>query len=112
MKHTSSAVRSAVFAAVTLVVSTVLTACGGAAAGAPTSGTASSGASTTASGDFAGTFDIGAGRMMYAECRGTGSPTVVLVSGLDAAGDLWDSPLTPGRAGVPDDRRAHQGVLL
>jgi pimeloyl-ACP methyl ester carboxylesterase len=26
---------------------------------------------------------------MYLECRGAGSPTVVLVSGLDAAADLW-----------------------
>jgi pimeloyl-ACP methyl ester carboxylesterase len=26
---------------------------------------------------------------MYLECRGSGSPTVVLVSGLDAAADVW-----------------------
>ena len=26
---------------------------------------------------------------MYLECRGTGSPTVVLVSGLDSAADVW-----------------------
>ena len=32
--------------------------------------------------------DIGGGRKMYLECRGAGSPTVVLVSGLDAAADL------------------------
>lgn len=94
MKHTSCAVRSAVFAVAAIIVAPVLVACGGAAEGAPTVTTSS--VSTTGSGDFAGTFDIGAGRMMYAECRGTGSPTVVLVSGLDAAGDLWDSPLTPG----------------
>jgi pimeloyl-ACP methyl ester carboxylesterase len=37
--------------------------------------------------------DIGGGRTMYIECRGEGSPTVVLVSGLQVAGDLWDSPL-------------------
>jgi pimeloyl-ACP methyl ester carboxylesterase len=37
--------------------------------------------------------DIGDGRTMYIECRGTGSPTVVLVSGLQVAADLWDSPL-------------------
>ncbi len=94
MKRTSSAVRSAVFAAVAMIVASVLAACGGWAEGAPA--VATGGVSTTASGDVAGTFDIGAGRMMYAECRGTGSPTVVLVSGLDASGDLWDSPLTPG----------------
>jgi pimeloyl-ACP methyl ester carboxylesterase len=28
---------------------------------------------------------------MYLECRGSGSPTVVLVSGLDAAADVWIS---------------------
>jgi pimeloyl-ACP methyl ester carboxylesterase len=48
-----------------------------------TTGTSSSRA------DFAGTVDIGGGRKMYLECRGAGSPTVVLVSGLDAAADLW-----------------------
>ncbi|MGB2594966.1 MAG: hypothetical protein WBC87_08620, partial [Pseudolabrys sp.] len=32
--------------------------------------------------DFAGLVDIGGGRKMYLECRGTGSPTVVLVAGL------------------------------
>jgi len=47
------------------------------------------------SGDIAGTVDIGGGRQLYVECRGTGSPTVVLESGLDVAGDLWDSPLGP-----------------
>jgi hypothetical protein len=30
-------------------------------------------------GDFAGLVDIGGGRKMYMECRGKGSPTVVLV---------------------------------
>jgi pimeloyl-ACP methyl ester carboxylesterase len=39
--------------------------------------------------DFAGRVDIGNGRAMYLERRGSGSPTVVLVSGLDAAADLW-----------------------
>lgn len=39
--------------------------------------------------EIAGTFDVGDGRKMYLECSGSGSPTVVLVSGLDIAGDLW-----------------------
>ncbi|WP_232497728.1 hypothetical protein [Agromyces humatus] len=43
------------------------------------------------SGDLAGTVDLPDGRSMYVECRASGSPTVVLVAGLDAAGDLWDS---------------------
>jgi pimeloyl-ACP methyl ester carboxylesterase len=43
--------------------------------------------------EIAGTFDIGGGRKMYLECTGTGSPTVVLISGGGIAADLWDSPL-------------------
>src|SRR6185312_7207290 len=41
------------------------------------------------SGDFAGLVDIGAGRKMYLECRGIGSPTVVLVAGLKGSADDW-----------------------
>jgi pimeloyl-ACP methyl ester carboxylesterase len=39
--------------------------------------------------DFAGLVDIGGGRQMYMECSGTGSPTVVLESGLRGAADVW-----------------------
>ncbi|MFG1783268.1 alpha/beta fold hydrolase [Rhodococcus oryzae] len=39
--------------------------------------------------DIARTFDIGGGRQMYLECRGSGSPTVVLVPGAVAAADTW-----------------------
>jgi pimeloyl-ACP methyl ester carboxylesterase len=42
-----------------------------------------------ASGNFAGLVDIGSGRKMYLECRGTGSPTIVLVGGLRASADDW-----------------------
>jgi pimeloyl-ACP methyl ester carboxylesterase len=38
---------------------------------------------------FAKRFDIGNGRKMYLECRGSGSPTVLLISGTDTASDLW-----------------------
>src|SRR4051794_18674338 len=41
-------------------------------------------------GNFAGLIDIGVGRKMYLKCRGKGSPTVVLVSGLRASADDWD----------------------
>jgi pimeloyl-ACP methyl ester carboxylesterase len=41
------------------------------------------------SADFAGLVDIGAGRKMYLECRGAGSPTVVLVGGLKASAEDW-----------------------
>ena len=38
---------------------------------------------------FAKRVDIGGGRMMYIECHGSGSPTVLLMSGAGAASDLW-----------------------
>src|SRR6516164_1638948 len=38
---------------------------------------------------FAKRVDIGGGRMMYIECHGSGSPTVVLMSGAGAASDSW-----------------------
>jgi pimeloyl-ACP methyl ester carboxylesterase len=46
-------------------------------------------ADAAASADFAGLVDIGGGRKMYLECRGAGSPTVVLVSGLRASAEDW-----------------------
>src|SRR6516164_2736714 len=42
-----------------------------------------------ASADFAGLVDIGGGRKMYLECRGAGSPTVVLISGEAGAATAW-----------------------
>jgi pimeloyl-ACP methyl ester carboxylesterase len=39
--------------------------------------------------DIAGLVDIGGGRQMYLECRGTGGPTVVLVSGYGNHGGVW-----------------------
>ena len=39
--------------------------------------------------DFAGQVDIGDGRSIYMECRGTGSPTVVLVAGLGERVENW-----------------------
>jgi pimeloyl-ACP methyl ester carboxylesterase len=51
------------------------------------------GASTAAAeGDFAGLVDIG-GRNLYLECRGRGSPTVVLVAGYRASGRYWTDDL-------------------
>ena len=61
-----------------------LTACS-APSSAPGAATATA---TPASEDIAGLVDIGDGRQMYIECTGEGEPTVVLVSGLDVAGDL------------------------
>jgi pimeloyl-ACP methyl ester carboxylesterase len=54
-------------------------------------------------GDFAGLVDIGGGRKMYLECRGEGSPTVVLLSGKGNRADTWStpSPDVPGPAVFP-----------
>ena len=41
-------------------------------------------------GDFGGLVDIGGGRKMYLECRGAGSPTVVLVAGLKGSAEDWN----------------------
>jgi pimeloyl-ACP methyl ester carboxylesterase len=45
--------------------------------------------------DFSGLIGIGGGRKMYMTCRGTGSPTVVLVSGLGDAADVWSVTADP-----------------
>ena len=39
-------------------------------------------------GDFSGLVDIG-GRSLYLECRGQGSPTVILEAGANGRGDVW-----------------------
>ncbi len=58
--------------------------------GPGSSDSTSTGASTdAASADVAGLFDVGGGRRMYLECRGSGSPLVVLVSGQRASAQDW-----------------------
>jgi pimeloyl-ACP methyl ester carboxylesterase len=47
---------------------------------------------SAASGDFAGLVDIG-GRKIYLECRGEGSPTVVLVAGYLSSARFWTDDL-------------------
>ena len=42
---------------------------------------AASPTASVAQGDFAGFVDIGSGRRLYLECRGTGRPVVVLEAG-------------------------------
>jgi pimeloyl-ACP methyl ester carboxylesterase len=57
---------------------------------------------TAAQADFTGLVDIGNGRSIHMECRGTGSPTVVLVTGLGERADNWmttsDTPPQPDRS--------------
>ena len=45
----------------------------------------------SAPGDVAGLVDIGGGRRMYLECRGEGSPTVILEAGHGNDADIWDA---------------------
>ena len=47
--------------------------------------------------DVSGPVDIG-GRMLHLECRGTGAPTVVLVSGAGNNGQIWDTIALPANA--------------
>ncbi|MFG2829920.1 alpha/beta fold hydrolase [Streptomyces sp. NPDC048434] len=59
---------------------------------------------------FARLIDVGGGRKMYLECRGSGSPTVVLVPGLVAAADTWS--YVTGSAGTmkPSRSAVYPGV--
>jgi pimeloyl-ACP methyl ester carboxylesterase len=50
--------------------------------------------------NFAGLIDIGAGRKMYLEYRGSGSPTVILESGYRNDADIWSAQLEPGMSTV------------
>jgi len=57
-------------------------------------------------GECAQLVDIGGGRKMYLECRGRGSPTVVLVSGTRGAHDDWthlSDPTKPAGAKRPSE---------
>lgn len=56
--------------------------------------------------DFAGLVDIGGDRKIYLECRGIGSPTIVLVSGTGGASDEWThtlNPANPDSDPIPSD---------
>jgi pimeloyl-ACP methyl ester carboxylesterase len=56
---------------------------------------APAGSPIAASGDFAGLVDIGDGRRLWLECRGTGSPTVILEAGYGNDADNWDAMTLP-----------------
>ena len=51
--------------------------------------------------DVAGLVDIGSGRRMYLEFSGTGSPTVVLISGKGNGAADWSEVLDPADPGTP-----------
>ena len=58
-------------------------------------------APTPAQGDFAARVAIPGGRRLYLECRGAGSPTVVLEAGTGDRGDVWTEPTEHGPAVLP-----------
>jgi CubicO group peptidase (beta-lactamase class C family)/pimeloyl-ACP methyl ester carboxylesterase len=62
--------------------------------------TSQSSASKPASDNFADLIDIGAGRKIYLECSGSGSPTVILESGYRNDADIWSAELEPGMSPV------------
>jgi len=53
------------------------------------------------SGDFSGLIDIGGGRKLYLECKGTGSPVVILEAGLRNRADIWSVKPDAGEAVFP-----------
>jgi pimeloyl-ACP methyl ester carboxylesterase len=58
---------------------------------------ATAGGTVTMQSDFAGLVDIGGGRRLYLECRGTGSPTVVLEGGSRSSARYWTDDLRQPR---------------
>jgi pimeloyl-ACP methyl ester carboxylesterase len=60
------------------------------------------GAEDHRSADFYGRIVVGGGRELYLECRGEGSPVVILVSGLRGAADLWSQDTPSGRTVFAD----------
>ena len=52
-------------------------------------------------GDFAGLIDIGGDRKLYLECKGTGSPVVILEAGLRNRADIWSVKPDAGEAVFP-----------
>lgn len=76
----------------------------GSCAGASTSNDGQATATSAAAGpsaDFVGLVDIDGGREMYIECRGAGSPTVVLVAGLRGSAEDWHITTTTPPAVFP-----------
>ncbi|MFG2989668.1 alpha/beta fold hydrolase [Streptomyces sp. NPDC048257] len=70
--------------------------------------TATTGPGTGDSGDSGRQVDIGGGRSLYLQCSGSGSPTVVLLSGLHEASDPWS--LTDTTPPVPKTPAVLPGV--
>jgi pimeloyl-ACP methyl ester carboxylesterase len=59
------------------------------------------GETSTADNDFSGTVDTGNGRKFFLECHGSGSPTIILESGLRTRGDNWSRADLLSHGGAP-----------
>jgi pimeloyl-ACP methyl ester carboxylesterase len=85
----------------TFAVALVFAVALGAAPASPQSAAAdAANAAGAAQGHFAGLVEIGGGRRLYLECRGSGGPTVVFESGAGNAADIW-SLRVPGSRRTP-----------
>lgn len=86
-----------------LFISVLVAATAGVLLAAAACSSAPSSAPAPGNGDVAGLVDIGGGRRMYLECRGTGAPTVVLIAGYGNRGSAWSalSPDVPPPAVLP-----------
>ena len=62
-------------------------------------------AADAAQGDFAGLVDIGGGRRLYLECRGTGSPAVVLEAGYRSSARILERGPPPVGGTAADGSR-------
>jgi len=71
-------------------------------------------ADAAGNGDFGELVDIGGGRKMYLECRGSGSPTVMLISGEAGAATAWTmaDPPKPARKVFDGGGELHPGLCL
>jgi pimeloyl-ACP methyl ester carboxylesterase len=58
-----------------------------------------SSSATPAHGDFAGLVNIGGGRKIFMECRGSGASTVVLIAGQGDRGEVWSTLANPKQSG-------------
>ena len=92
------------------IFATVLLTAGAVASVAPSS----TAAATMTGGDFSGLVKIAPGRSIFVECRGHGSPTVVLISGQGNSGHEWHQildPADPAHAEPLDQVSAGQGDM-
>ncbi|MFF4852239.1 alpha/beta fold hydrolase [Streptomyces sp. NPDC001194] len=92
------------------LVATALAALPGCAGPSPLRGApaASAPGQSRAPQDFSRQVDVGGGRRLWLSCRGSGSPTVVLESGLHDSSDTWT--LTDTRPPVPASPAVFPGV--